>query len=52
MGWEKLSDTFVLDDESVDDINQLPLAAALKESREIAKRLPANTWVAGIELEV
>lgn len=40
--WEKLPDTFVLDDEPVDNINQPALAAALTESLELAGRLPAN----------
>jgi Uma2 family endonuclease len=40
--WEKLPDDFVLDDEPVDNINQPLLAAALTESLELARRLPAN----------
>lgn len=40
--WEKLPDDFVLDDEPVDNINQPLLAAALRESLEIAGKLPAN----------
>ncbi|MBW4683801.1 MAG: Uma2 family endonuclease [Komarekiella atlantica HA4396-MV6] len=40
--WEKLPDDFVLDDEPVDNINQPALAAALTESLELARRLPAN----------
>ncbi|NET05056.1 MAG: Uma2 family endonuclease [Symploca sp. SIO2B6] len=41
--WEKLPDDYVLDDEPVDNINQPSLAAALTESLEIARKLPANT---------
>lgn len=39
--WEKLPDDFVLDDEPVDNINQLSLAAALTESLDAGK-LPGN----------
>jgi hypothetical protein len=38
--WEKLPEDFVLDDEPVDNINQLALAAALTESLELSGRLP------------
>jgi len=40
--WEKLPDDFVLDDEPVDNINQPSLAAALTESLEMARKLPAK----------
>lgn len=40
--WEKLPDDYVLDDEPVDNINQPSLAAALTESLEINRKLPAN----------
>ena len=40
--WDKLPDDFVLNDEPVDNINQPSLAAALTESLEIARKLPAN----------
>jgi hypothetical protein len=40
--WDKLPDDFVLDDQPVDNINQPSLAAALTESLEIARKLPAN----------
>src|SRR4028118_775177 len=42
IAWEKLPDDFVLDDEPVDNINQPSLAAALTESLEIARKLPAT----------
>jgi len=40
--WEKLPDDFRLSNDPVDNINQPPLAAALTESLQIAKRLPDN----------
>lgn len=40
--WEKLPDDFVLDNEPVDNINQPILAAALRESLELAGRLPTD----------
>ena len=43
--WEKLPDDFVLDDKPVDNINQPSLAAALTESLEIARKLPANALI-------
>ncbi|MEM8637444.1 MAG: Uma2 family endonuclease [Cyanobacteria bacterium P01_G01_bin.54] len=38
--WEQLPDDFVLPDDSVDNINQPALAAALTESLQIAQHLP------------
>lgn len=40
--WEKLPESFVLDDDPVDNIHQPALAAALTESLELANRLPVN----------
>ncbi|MBE9052024.1 Uma2 family endonuclease [Nostocales cyanobacterium LEGE 11386] len=40
--WEKLPDDYKLPDDPVDNINQPFLAAALTESLELAKKLPAT----------
>ncbi|NJR64402.1 MAG: Uma2 family endonuclease [Leptolyngbyaceae cyanobacterium CRU_2_3] len=42
VAWEKLPDSFILDNEPVDNIIQPALAAALTESLELANRLPAT----------
>ena len=43
--WEKLPDDFILDDESVDNINQPAIAAALTDSLEVAGRLSPQALV-------